>query len=162
FMATKEGAKLIEYNSRFGDPEAMNVLSILQSDLYSLLSQMAEGKIKSAPKFASLATVCKYLVPEGYPVKSITDQPLAIDAKAIAKSGAKIFYASVYEKGGTIYTQSSRSIGLVGIAPTILEAEKIAESACGAISGKVWHRKDIGTDELVQRRIKHMKELGAL
>jgi phosphoribosylamine--glycine ligase len=162
FMATREGVKLIEYNCRFGDPEAMNVLSTLQSDLFGILKQMAEGKITTAPSFSPLATVCKYLVPEGYPVKSITDQPLAIDAKAIAKSGAKMFYASVYEKEGKIYTQSSRSIGLVGIAPTISEAEKIAESACGEISGKVWHRKDIGTDELVKRRIDHMKELGAL
>ncbi len=162
FMATKEGVKLIEYNCRFGDPEAMNVLSILESDLFEIFRQMAAGKITTIPKFSKKSTVCKYLVPEGYPVKSITDQPLAIDSKAIEKSGAKLFYASVYEKEGKIYTQSSRSIGLVGIAPTISEAEKIVESACGAISGKVWHRKDIGTDELVQRRVEHIRQLGVL
>ncbi len=162
FMATKEGVKLIEYNCRFGDPEAMNVLSMLQSDLYGILREMAEGKIKSAPKFSNKATVCKYLVPEGYPTKSITDQPLQIDTAAIAESGAKLFYASVYEKQGKIYTQSSRSVGLVGIANTISGAEKISESACAAISGKVWHRKDIGTDVLVKRRIDHLKELGVL
>lgn len=160
FMATKSGVKLIEYNARFGDPEAMNVLSIIQSDLYGILNQMAEGKITAPPQFVPLASVCKYLVPDGYPVKSITDQLLAIDSQAIEKSSAKLFYASVYKKEGKIYTQSSRSIGLVGIANTISEAEKIAESACGAISGKVWHRKDIGTDELVKRRVEHMKKIG--
>jgi len=51
---------------------------------------------------------------------------------------------------------------LVGIADSIIEAEKIAESACAAITGKVWHRKDIGTKELLQRRVTHMDEIGAL
>ena len=162
FMVTKAGLKLIEYNARFGDPEAMNVLSVLKGDLLGIFRQMADGKITAVPQFERKATVCKYLVPEGYPVKSITGQPLKFDSQALAKSGAKAFYASVYEKEGTIYTQSSRSIGLVGIAGTISAAEKIAEKACGAISGKVWHRADIGTDALVQRRIDHMKELGAL
>ena len=162
FMATAQGVKLIEYNARFGDPEAMNVLSILKSDLYAILSEMAKGKITKEPLFDSKATVCKYLVPEGYPIKSVANQPLTFDSAAIAKSGAKLFYASVYEKDGTIYTQSSRSIGLVGIAKTITDAEKIAESAAGAISGKVWHRKDIGTDVLVRKRVEHMKALGVL
>ena len=162
FMATAQGVKLIEYNARFGDPEAMNVLSLIESDLYETFSGMAHGRIKSKPKFLRKATVCKYIVPEGYPIKSITDQPLAINNGMIAKSGAKIFYASVYEKEGAVYTQSSRSIGLVGVEDTISEAEKIAEEACAAIAGRVWHRKDIGADELVERRINHMKEIGAL
>ena len=152
--------KLIEYNARFGDPEAMNVLSILTTDLYSILEQMAAHKITKVPEFEKKATVCKYLVPEGYPIKSVTDQPLEIDAAALGKTGARLFYASVYEKHGAIYTQSSRSIGLVGVAGTIGEAEKISESACGAVSGKVWHRKDIGTPELLQRRVAHAKQLG--
>jgi len=162
FMATAAGVKLIEYNARFGDPEAMNVLSIMESDLYGILKQMAEGNIRQAPKFEKKATVCKYLVPEGYPIKSVTDQQLKIDAALLEKSGARTYYASVYEKGGTIYTQSSRSIGLVGIANLIPEAEKLAEAACNAVSGKVWHRKDIGTPESLQRRIAHMQKLGLL
>jgi len=161
FMATATGVKLIEYNARFGDPEAMNVLSILKSDLYAIFEQMAAHKIAKAPEFEKKATVCKYLVPEGYPGKSVTDQPLTFDTAVLEKSGARAYYASVYETGGTIYTQSSRSIGLVGIANTIEEAEKISESACSAISGKVWHRKDIGTPELLQRRIAHMEKIGA-
>jgi len=162
FMATAQGVKLIEYNARFGDPEAMNVLSIIESDLSEIFSQMAQGKITGAPKFEKKATVCKYLVPEGYPIKSITGQPLAINRAAINKSGARLFYASVYEKDGTVCTQSSRSIGLVGIANSISEAEKISESACAAIVGKVWHRADIGTKELLQRRIDHMEKIKAL
>lgn len=162
FMATGKGVKLIEYNARFGDPEAMNVLPIMKSDLFSTLSQMAAGRVSSAPKFEPKATVCKYLVPEGYPAKSITGQKLSIDQPALSQSGARAYYASVYEKEGAIFTQSSRSIGLVGIAKTIEEAEAIAEKACGAISGKVWHRADIGTKALLARRTAHMEKIGAL
>jgi len=162
FMATAAGVRLIEYNARFGDPEAMNVLSVLESDLYGLLEQMAHGAIKQAPKFEKKATVCKYLVPEGYPVKSVTDQPLKIDEGALAATGARTYYASVYEKAGGIYTQSSRSMGMVGIADFVADAERVAEAACGTVSGRVWHRKDIGTSALLQRRLEHMKAIGAL
>ena len=162
FMVTAQGVKLIEYNARFGDPEAMNVLSILESDLFGILSGMANGCLGKAPKFEKKATVCKYLVPDGYPGKSIVGQPLEINYAKIASAGANLFYASVEEKEGTVCTQSSRSIGLVGIAGTIAEAERVAEDACSAVSGKVWHRKDIGTPALLQRRIDHMKALGAI
>jgi phosphoribosylamine--glycine ligase len=140
----------------------MNVLTILKSDLYSLFEQLAAHRVAKAPSFEKKATVCKYLVPEGYPGNSDVNQPLTIDSAAIEKSGARMYYASVAERNGIIHTQSSRTIGLVGIANTIGEAEKIAESACNAITGKVWHRNDIGTPALVQRRISHMKQLGAL
>jgi len=159
FIVTAHGVKLIEYNARFGDPETMNVLPILKSDLLEIFTQMAKGKMERAPEFEKKATVCKYMVPGGYPVKSITDKPLKIDAEKMEKAGAKLFYASIYEKDGTVYTQSSRSLGVVGIADSISAAEKISEKGCGAISGAVWHRKDIGTAALVERRVAHMKEL---
>ncbi|VVB58728.1 Phosphoribosylamine--glycine ligase [Candidatus Anstonella stagnisolia] len=159
FMLTKKGPMVIEFNARFGDPEAMNVLSLLKSDLYGIFEKMQSGELKDDAVFEKKASVCKYLVPEGYPIKSVTDQPLKIDAQKIQKSGAKMYYASVYEKEGVIYTQSSRSIGVMGFGKTIFEAEKIAEEACGAITGKVWHREDIGTRELVEKRIAHIKRL---
>ncbi|MCX8197639.1 MAG: phosphoribosylamine--glycine ligase [Candidatus Micrarchaeota archaeon] len=160
FMITAKGVRLIEFNSRFGDPEAMNVLSVLQSDLLSIFQQMADGKIRNAPEFESKATVCKYLVPEGYPGKPTANQPLSFDHARLKKSGAKVFFASVHEKEGVVYTQSSRSIALVGVADSISQAERMAEEACLAISGKVWHRKDIGTPALVQKRIAHLRQLG--
>jgi phosphoribosylamine--glycine ligase len=160
FMITSDGVKLIEYNSRFGDPEAMNVLSVLESDLYEILYQLASEKLNLSLKFKELSTVCKYLVPEGYPIKSITDQPLSIDFDLIKKIGAEIFYASVYEKDNIIYTQSSRSIAIVGVSEDLYQAEQIAEKGCQAVKGRVWHRKDIGTKQLIQKRIDHIKSLG--
>ena len=58
--------KVIEYNARFGDPEAMNVLSILESDFLSICISMVDGNLKNQDvSFEKLATVCKYVVPVG-------------------------------------------------------------------------------------------------
>jgi len=159
FMLTKKGPMVIEFNARFGDPEAMNVLSLLKSDLHGIFEKMQLGELKDDAVFEKKASVCKYLVPQGYPIKSVTDQPLKIDEGKIGKCGAKIYYASVYEKEGVIYTQGSRSIGVMGFGKGIFEAEKIAEEACAAVQGKVWHREDIGTRELVQKKVEKIKKL---
>ena len=59
---------MIEFNARFGDPEAMNVLSLLTSDLSEIVHHIAEGSLSpSHVSFDTQATVCKYLVPDGYP-----------------------------------------------------------------------------------------------
>ncbi|MCX8194699.1 MAG: phosphoribosylamine--glycine ligase [Candidatus Micrarchaeota archaeon] len=162
FILTKDGPKLLEYNARFGDPEAMNVLGALKGELIGILFQMADGKIAAQPSFFKKASVCKYLVPEGYPGKSVANQPLQIDMEKISSLGARLYFASVNEEGGTIYTQSSRSVAILGLAGSIFEAEKIAEAGCSAVKGRVWHRSDIGTEKLIQRRIEHMKALGAI
>ena len=67
-MNTAEGPKVIEFNARFGDPEAMNVLTLLSSDLCDAVTGITEGTLSSSKvTFEHAATVCKYLVPEGYP-----------------------------------------------------------------------------------------------
>ncbi|RLG18840.1 phosphoribosylamine--glycine ligase [Candidatus Micrarchaeota archaeon] len=160
FMAGKEGVKLIEFNARFGDPEAMNVLPLLKSDFAELAFGIAEGALgEKKAKFSSKATVCKYLVPEGYPSKPIKNQPVEVDVGAIKNAGARIFYASIDERDGKLYSLSSRTAAVVGIASEISEAEQAAENACSFVKGKLFHRRDIGTASLIERRIKHMKEL---
>lgn len=158
FMATADGVKVIEFNARFGDPEAMNVIALLQDSLSEIFARIADGKLKSA-KFGKQCTVVKYLVPEGYPDNPKKDAEVMIDEKAIENVGAKAYYASVYEKDGRIYTTSSRAFGILGIAESIDEAERIAEKGCAFVSGPVWHRKDIGTAQLLQKRIERMKAL---
>ncbi|MBU0526861.1 phosphoribosylamine--glycine ligase [Candidatus Micrarchaeota archaeon] len=158
FMATKESVKLIEFNARFGDPEAMNVLALLNGSLTDVFLSMAEGQIHP-PTFSSDCTVVKYLVPDGYPTEPKKDLPVEINGAEIEKTGASLYYASVYENEGKIFTSSSRSFGILGRAQTLDEAEKVAESACAYISGSLWHRKDIGTSALVERRVAHMRKL---
>lgn len=158
FMVTSKGVKIIEFNSRFGDPEAMNVLSLLKTSIVDVLLSVADGNLKSC-EFSNENTVVKYLVPDGYPDNPKHDQEITLDRDAIIKSGVGCYYASVYEKDGAIYTSKSRSIGLVGISNSLDEAEIAVENASKLIKGPVWHRTDIGKDFLIQRRIENIKRL---
>jgi phosphoribosylamine--glycine ligase len=157
FMATKEGVRLIEYNARFGDPEAMNVLAILTTDLVTICEAMVTGKLQQLPvQFAHLATVCKYAVPEGYP-----DNPCKnaiIDVSAV-NNAEHLYFAAVEERAGKLYTMGSRAIAVVGVADTISGAEKIAEEEINRIKGQLFHRTDIGTAALIQQRVQQMQEL---
>lgn len=166
FILTKNGPKLIEYNARFGDPEAMNVLSLLESDMVAVMNAVVTGTLDKTPvEFSKKATVCKYAVPAGYP-----DDPKK-DGEIIVLEGTDgvlegpdadliVYYSSVYERDGKIYTTSSRAVGVVGLAASIEEAEKISQAALDkAIKGDLFFRRDIGTPALVQKRIDHMKEL---
>ncbi len=159
FMKTAKGLKLIEYNSRFGDPEAMNVLPLLQGNLVDICWAIINGNLSQNFEFEKKATVCKYLAPEGYPINPKKDQSVKINKRKIDEIGAKYYYASVYRKGENIYTTTSRAIGVLGIADSLENAEKIAEAGVECIEGKLFHRKDVGTRKLLQKRIDHMKAL---
>jgi phosphoribosylamine---glycine ligase len=155
FMKTAKGIKLLEYNARFGDPETMNVLPILKTSFVDVCKAVVEGKLSELNvEFYNKATVCKYVVPEGYP-----DSPVGGKIKVSPDTGALVYYASVEEKEDGLYTLNSRGIAFVGIADSIEEAEKIAEEAASKVEGSVFHRSDIGTKQLVQKRIDHIRQV---
>ncbi len=157
FICTKNGVKLIEYNARMGDPEAMNVLPIMKNDFVEVCKAIIDGTLdKIEPSFEDKATVCKYAVPEGYPTNPVKDKKVDVSE---VPDAALIFYAAVDKKEDGLYMSSSRAMGLVGIATDIDDAEVIAEEAVCSVKGPVFHRKDIGTKELLDRRVKHMEEL---
>lgn len=158
FMVGKDDVKVIEFNARFGDPEAMNVVPLVKGSFVDILKRMADGTLEKV-EFENKSTVVKYLVPEGYPTEPKKDVEVTINEEEIKKIGAKVYYASVYGEGDRILTTGSRSFGILGIADDIEEAEKIAEAGCKSVSGPVWRRKDIGTKELIDKRIKHMEQL---
>ena len=106
-----------------------------------------------------MATVCKYLVPEGYPIDPQNNQSIEVDEQGIKNAGADFYYASVNEKNNVIYTSSSRTMALLGIGPTLEEAEKIAENATRYVQGKLFHRTDVGTHSLLKKRINHMNQI---
>ena len=159
FMTTKKGPVLIEFNSRLGDPEAMNILSILESDFVEICGNIAEGKLKNKAKFKEKATVCKYLVPSGYPENPKTNVEVTVNEKEIERLGGVVYYASVREENGKILTSSSRAICITGIADSIADAERVAENSMKYVKGDLFHRRDIGTKELIQKRIEHMREV---
>jgi phosphoribosylamine--glycine ligase len=150
--------KLIEFNCRFGDPEAMNVLAVFESDFMSICEKIVEGNLK--PKdlsFRHKATVCKYLVPEGYPEAPRTHETITVDENAVKENGGLVFFASVNTDQGHILTTSSRTVAILGISDTIGRAEEIAESSIQFVKGPLRHRKDIGTASLLAKRVEHVQ-----
>lgn len=160
FMLTVNGPRIIEINARFGDPEAMNVLPILESGFTDICWRMATGTLDGGAEFARKATVCKYVVPQGYGVKSESGHEISVDEKAIADCGATVYYANVDVKDGKLVTGTSRSVGVIGIADTLEEAEQNCEKALEhVVCDAIVVRHDIGTRALVQKRVDHMREL---
>ncbi len=154
FIKTKNGVKLIEYNARFGDPEAMNVLPLLKTSFRLVCQAVVEQRLHELPlQFEQKATVCKYVVPEEYPGKS-EQAPIVVP-----EMSANVYYAAVDERDGQLVTTGSRAVATVGIAPSLEEAQQIAEEGASKIEGKVRHRTDIGTSGLIQKRIEHVRAL---
>jgi phosphoribosylamine--glycine ligase len=138
----------------------MNVLPILseKNDFLEICKDTAAGTLKRV-SFQQKATVCKYLVPTGYPENPRTGQAISVDEDAVKKNGSVVFYASVNMKNSQLLTMSSRAIAVVGISDTIEAAEKMSEAATKHITGPLIHRHDIGTLNLIRKRIDHVKSL---
>ena len=160
FMLTKDGPRVIEFNARFGDPEAMNVLSLLTSDFSRICGKMASGGIsRKDAGFAKKASVCKYVVPEGYGTKSLAGEEIRVNEKAIASEGAILYYANVNEKDGEVFTTTSRSVGVVGLAESIEEAERIAENGIKHVSGRIHVRHDIAKKHMLDAKVARMEAI---
>ncbi len=139
FMETEEGVYLLEYNSRLGDPEAMNVLKLLQRPLIDVGWEIIDGKLAPTP-FERMATVCVYIVPEGYPTDSKRDRELWVTPPR----RSELYYASVHEEGGIVRTTGSRSVALLAKGETVREARERVYSDVPLIEGELFYRKDIG------------------
>lgn len=161
FMNTRNGPRVIEYNARFGDPEAMNVLSIISSSFTEVCDGIANGNLSpSKVSFLNKATVCKYVVPRGYGTDPAAGKAVHVDEKAIAKLGARAYYAMVSEENGKILTTTSRAVGVVGIDDTLEGAEKMCEKALTHVTGDaLFVRHDIGRPEVIRKRVEHMKRV---
>jgi phosphoribosylamine--glycine ligase len=161
FMITADGPKIIEINARFGDPENMNVLPLMETDFVELCNAMLDGNLSSKKlKIKKKSTVCKYVVPEGYGVKSVSGKKIFVDEESIKNTGSRLFYASVNKTDHEIYTTTSRSLAVVGVADDLSSAENICENALNHVKGDhIFIRHDIGKRELIEKRVRHMNEL---
>jgi len=156
FMATRGGIKVIEYNARLGDPEAMNVLSLLKTDFFDICNHILDGSLKNIDvKFEPQATVCKYAVPNGYP-----DNPEKGFAVSIENVDVdSFFFAAVKEDENKLIATGSRTVACVGVDKEVSGAEQKAEAGISRVVGNVFHRKDIGTSALIQKRIENMEKV---
>jgi phosphoribosylamine--glycine ligase len=140
-MLTDEGPKVIEYNVRFGDPEAQVVLPLLASDLAELLVAVANGALDQAdpPAFADAAAVCVVLASAGYPGSPrVGDEieGLRGDGQSVADvAGATVFHAGTGRHGaaGPFHTAGGRVLGVTAVAPTLEQARDNAYAAAAPI-----------------------------
>lgn len=159
FMITKEGPKVIEYNARFGDPESMNVLALIDDDFAKISQQIVDGTLNEA-KFQNKASVCKYVVPNNYPNTKAADTIIEVDEEKIKELDAQVYYAAVYQDDNDdVRLTSSRALGVLAVRDTIEEAEKVCEEAIQYITGDIYHRSDVATEKLLNEKIKHMEEV---
>lgn len=160
FIAVRDGVRVIEYNARFGDPEALNILPLLTADFVTVCQGIITGELTSdIVSFEKKATVCKYIVPKSYPERK-DEKGMAVIFPRGIPSNARLYFGDVSEDDrGNLHVGGSRSAGIVGIGSSVAEAEKIAQKLCSEVQGPVRFRSDIGTHELIQKRIHMMKQL---
>ena len=159
FMATRDGVRVLEFNARFADPECMNVLPLFVGDFAQACEQVASGGLKTNWTFHKKATVCKYVVPIGYGTKPVPGEPLVVDEKALAATGARLYFASVNEKDGAVVTTTSRALAVVGVNHDLERAGQQAEAALRHVKGDAYVRHDIGTEAAIRRKVERMAKL---
>ena len=116
---------------------------------------MVAGKLeKQEVCFEKVATVCKYVVPVGYPNNPSSGFEVLCDQK-----DSSLFLASVMLKDDKLIACGSRTAAVVGKDKDIWKAESLAEQGTSKIIGNLFHRKDIGTKKLINSRVKRMKGL---
>jgi phosphoribosylamine--glycine ligase len=152
FMYTDHGVKVIEINARFADPEGINVLTLLKSNIVDIFLDIYSETLKNNIKFMNKATVLKYIVPPGYGIKP-RETELTVKDK-IETDNFKVYYSSVSGTLNKVITTKSRSLALIGIADTIYEASDIVEGNLKYITGDYYIRHDIGTEAMMRGKIK--------
>ncbi|MDP6575154.1 MAG: phosphoribosylamine--glycine ligase [Candidatus Peribacteraceae bacterium] len=158
FILTKTGVKVIEYNCRLGDPEALNIMPLLESDFVSICLSMLDGSLsKDMVKFANKATVCKYITPESYPVSK--DQKGERIILPPVPDNVVVFHGDLSEDQEGLLLGGSRTAGVVGLGATIEQAEHLAQAFCEQVTGPVRFRPDIGSDALIQQRVLQAKSI---
>jgi phosphoribosylamine--glycine ligase len=135
----------------------MNTLPVMETPLLDVLVAARDGDPLPDLEFAPRATVCKYAVPAGYPIDPDAGARVTVDEDSVGD--ALLFYASVDERADGIYTTTSRSFAVVGVDDTVEAAERQASAALDALGEGLRVRKDVGTTDLVERRVDHAREL---
>jgi phosphoribosylamine--glycine ligase len=144
-MISPSGPRVVEYNCRFGDPEAQTLLPLLDNDLAELLSATAAGQLGAAPlRWKSGSAVTVVLASHGYPGAYDTGFDITGVDEA-EREGAIVFHAGTALREGRLVTAGGRVLGVTALGPTLGHAIERAYRASGRIRFKgVQYRRDIG------------------
>jgi len=161
FMATADGVRVIEYNVRLGDPEAINMMALLETNAVDLFRTIAEGTLnKSEVSFISKASVVKYLVPASYPESGNEHVEIDINEKEIEKAGFSVIFASIAQKGQIMETLGSRALAIVGLGENVYNISEQMEALLEQIEPSTMrHRKDVGDEVVIRNKIQKMRSI---
>jgi phosphoribosylamine--glycine ligase len=145
-VLTSEGPKLLEYNCRFGDPEAQVVLPRIDGDLVDLLEAAVEGSLPDAvASTSSGAATCVVMASGGYPGEYETGKPIAGLDEVEAMPDVVVFHAATKQSDDGMVTSGGRVLGVTGLGATLDDAMATAYRAVDRISFEGAHcRRDIG------------------
>jgi phosphoribosylamine-glycine ligase len=173
FMHTGHGIKVLENNSRPGDPEIINLLALIQDDFVDLCFKMIEGNLTSV-KLEKAASVLTYKAPLDYggyaevfpnqADKAAVNTPVDLSkAYALTKkygNRIRVYPASMETRDGKNYALKSRAVGVLGIGRSIEEARSISFEGTKAIAGgALWNRTDVASKRHIAKSIAHMESL---
>lgn len=145
-MLTAEGPKVLEYNARFGDPEAQVVLPRMKTDIIDVMEACVNGTLDQMKlEFEENAAVCVVLASEGYPVKYEKGIPMTGFENFKDKDGYYCFHAGTKFQDGSIVTNGGRVVGITAKGKDLKEARKNAYEATEWIQfANKYMRHDIG------------------
>ena len=146
-MLTPEGPKVLEYNARFGDPEAQVVLPRLKNDIIDVMEACVEGRLDTLKlEFEDRATVCVVLASDGYPVSYEKGFPIKGLEKFEGKEDYYCFHAGTkFDENGVIVTNGGRVLGITATGKDLKEARAKAYEATEWIEfDNKYMRHDIG------------------
>ena len=150
-MITKDGPKVIEYNCRFGDPETQVVLPLLDSDLFTIMKAVHDGKLAETEiKWKNEYACCVIKASCGYPQKYETGFEITVPEKL--KHNAEVFIAGAKIKDGRLVTSGGRVLGVTATAATLKDAVKnVYEAAEDVKFENEYMRDDIGARALAYK-----------
>ena len=145
-MLTADGPKVLEYNARFGDPEAQVVLPRMKNDIIEVMEACVNGTLDQVDlQFEDNAAVCVVLASDGYPVKYEKGIPMYGFENFKGKDGYYCFHAGTKLKDGQIVTNGGRVLGITATGKDLKEARKNAYEATDWIQfANKYMRHDIG------------------
>ncbi|MDD6504250.1 MAG: phosphoribosylamine--glycine ligase [Lachnospiraceae bacterium] len=146
-MLTEEGPKVLEYNARFGDPEAQVVLPRLKNDIIDVMEACVDGTLDSIKiEFEDRATVCVVLASDGYPVAYEKGKVITGLENFEGKEDYYCFHAGTkFDEKGNVVTNGGRVLGITATADTLKEARAKAYEATEWVQfDNKYMRHDIG------------------
>lgn len=145
-MLTGEGAKVLEFNCRFGDPETQPLLMRMKSDIVDILLAVAEQKLEEVPpvEWDDRPAVCVVLASGGYPGSYTKGYPITGLKEANAVEGVVVFHAGTRMRGSSVITSGGRVLGVTALGDTLEQAIARCYEAVGKINFEgVTFRSDI-------------------